>query len=123
APEQVNGSAGKLTAAADIYSLGAVLFDLLTGQPPFMGEHALKTIKQATKKPAQKLRSLAPRLDRDLETICAKCLERDPRARYRSAGALAEDLERWLDGRHIVARPVSPPMRVWRWVRRNPVIA
>ena len=117
APEQVNGSAGNLTPAADVYSLGAVLFDLLTGQPPFMGEHALKTIQQATEKPAPKLRTLAPGLDRDLETICAKCLERDPHARYRSAGEFAEDLERWLHGRSIVARPVSPPVRLWRWMR------
>ena len=123
APEQVNGSAGKLTPVADVYSLGAVLFDLLTGQPPFMGEHALKTIQQATEKPAPKLRTLAPALDRDLETICAKCLERDPHARYRSAGELADDLERWLHGRSIVARPVSPPVHLWRWVRRNPAIA
>src|SRR5215475_8009520 len=123
APEQVNGSAGNLTPAADIYSLGAVLFDLLTGQPPFTGEHALKTIQQATEKPAPKLRSLAPRLDRDLETICAKCLERDPLARYRTAGELADDLERWLHGRSIVARPVSPPVHLWRWVRRNPLVA
>jgi serine/threonine protein kinase/predicted Zn-dependent protease len=123
APEQVNGSAEKLMPAADIYSLGAVLFDLLTGQPPFTGEHALKTIQQATQKPAPKLRTLAPALDRDLETICAKCLERDPHARYRAAGDLAEDLERWLHGRSIVARPVSPPVHVWRWVRRNPLVA
>ena len=123
APEQVNGSAGNLTRAADVYSLGAVLFDLLTGQPPFMGEHALKTIQQATEKPAPKLRTLTPALDRDLETICAKCLERDPVARYRSAGELADDLERWLHGRSIVARPVSPPVHLWRWMRRNPVIA
>ena len=88
----------KLTPAADVYSLGAILFDLLTGRPPFMGEHALAVIQQATEKPAPKLRSLAPALDRDLETICAKCLEREPQARYRSAGDLAEDLERWLDG-------------------------
>ena len=106
-----------------MYSLGAVLFDLLTGQPPFMGEHALKTIQQATEKPAPKLRTLTPALDRDLETICAKCLERDPAARYRSAGELADDLERWLHGRSIVARPVSPPVHLWRWMRRNPVIA
>src|SRR6266480_3409084 len=123
APEQVNGSAGKLTPVADVYSLGAVLFDLLTGQPPFTGEHALKTIQQATEKPAPKLRTLAPALDRDLETICAKCLERDPHARYRSAGEFADDLERWLHGNSIVARPVSPPVHLWRWMRRNPIVA
>src|SRR6266481_6350710 len=123
APEQVNGSAGKLTPAADVYSLGGILFDLLTGRPPFLGEHALNVIQQASENPAPKLRTLAPMLDRDLETICAKCLEREPGARYRSAGALSEDLERWLEGRHIVARPVSPPARVWRWSRRNPVVA
>src|SRR6266700_2551654 len=123
APEQVNGSEGKLTASADVYSLGAVLFDLLTGRPPFTGEHALRTIQQAAEKPAPKLRSLDPGIDRDLETICAKCLERDPQARYRSAGELAEDLERWVRGHSIVARPVSPPVRLWRWSRRNPIVA
>ena len=123
APEQVNASTGTLTPAADVYSLGAVLFYLLTGQPPFTGENALKTIQQATEKPAPKLRTLMPALDRDLETICAKCLERDPNARYRSAGELADDLERWLHGRSIVARPVSPPVHVWRWARRNPIVA
>src|SRR6266487_5092954 len=123
APEQVNGSAGKLGPASDVYSLGAILFDLLAGRPPFMGEHALKVIQQASEKPAPKLRTLMPGLDRDLETICSKCLDREPSARYRSAGALAEDLERWLEGRHIIARPVSPPAEIWRGTRRNPVIA
>src|SRR5215211_8623586 len=123
APEQVNGSAGKLTHSADIYSLGAILFDLLTGRQPFLGGHALNVIQQATEKPAPKLRTLAPTLDRDLETICAKCLEREPKARYQSAGELAEDLERWLHGRSIVARPVSPPVHLWRWMRRNPLVA
>src|SRR6266550_5059032 len=76
APEQVNGSAAKLTPAADVYSLGAILFDLLAGRPPFLGEHALKVIQQASEKPAPKLRTLVPGSDRDLETICAKSLER-----------------------------------------------
>src|SRR6266545_3541 len=120
APEQAKGPADKLTPAADVYSLGAILFDLFTGRPPFLGEHALAVIQQASEKPAPKLRSLAPTLDRDLETICARCLERDPKARYRSAGDLAADLERWLVGRPIVARPVSAPARIWRWSRRNP---
>src|SRR5256884_2481426 len=123
APEQAKGSAAKLTPAADDYSLGAILFELFTGHTPFLGEHALAVIQQAAEKPAPKLRSLTTRLDHDLETICAKCLEREPRARYRSAGDLAEDLERWLAGRHIIARPVSAPVRALRWSRRNPAIA
>src|SRR5215471_5131206 len=126
APEQANPAltkAAKLTPTADVYSLGAILFDLLTGRPPFLGEHALAVIQQASQNPAPKLRSLVRTLDRDLETICAKCLHRDPVVRYRSAGDLAEDLERWLDGRSIVARPVSPPAQLWRWSRRNPIVA
>src|SRR5215471_1360262 len=123
APEQAKGPAAKLTPAADVYSLGAILFDLFTGRPPFLGEHALAVIQQAGEKPAPKLRSLAPHLDRDLETICARCLEREPKARYQSAAALAEDLERWLEARPISARPVRAPARVWRWSRRNPILA
>jgi serine/threonine protein kinase/TolB-like protein len=123
APEQAKGAAANLTPAADVYSLGAILFNLLTGRPPFLGEHALAVIHQAAEKPAPKLRTLAPALDRDLETICAKCLEREPNARYHSAGDLAQDLELWLEGRHIIARPVSPPARIWRWSRRNPIVA
>jgi TolB-like protein/tRNA A-37 threonylcarbamoyl transferase component Bud32 len=120
APEQAEGASPDLTPAADVYSLGAILFDLLTGRPPFVGSNALSVIRQASETPAPKLRLLAHSLDRDLETICARCLERDPKARYQSAGDLAADLERWLDGRPIVARPVLAPARIWRWSRRNP---
>src|SRR5262249_61097663 len=112
APEQVNGSAANLTPAADVYSLGAVLFDLLTGRAPFIGEHALKTIQPATEKPAPKLRTLAPPLHRDCEPLGARGWERDPPARYRSAGELADDLEGWLQGRAILARPISPPVHL-----------
>ena len=123
APEQAHGPAKNLNAAADIYSIGAVLFDLLTGRPPFLGDHALAVIKQAEEKPAPKLRSLVLGLDRDLETICTRCLEREPNARYRSAADVAVDLERWLEGCPIIARPVSPPVRVWRWSKRNRKLA
>ena len=123
APEQAKGPSAKLTPTADVYSLGAILFDLFTGRPPFLGEHALAVIQQASEEPAPKLRSLAPGLDRDLETICARCLEREPHARYSSAGDLAADLERWLEGRSIVARRVALPIRAWRWSKRNPQLA
>jgi len=120
APEQADGAAADLTPAADVYSLGAVLFNLLAGRPPFLGSNAVSVIRKASETQAPKLRSLAPSLDRDLETICARCLERDPKVRYQSAGDLAADLERWLGGHPIVARPVSPPARIWRWSQRNP---
>jgi tetratricopeptide (TPR) repeat protein/tRNA A-37 threonylcarbamoyl transferase component Bud32 len=123
APEQASGDAAQLKPTADIYSLGAILFDLLAGRPPFLGSHALSVIHQAAESPAPKLRSLSKVADRDLETICARCLEREPTARYRSAHDLAEDLERWLEGRPIIARPVSPPIRIWRWSKRNPRLA
>lgn len=123
APEQATDSNTQTLPAADIYSLGAILFDLVAGRPPFLGAHALSVIRQASETTAPKLRSLSKVSDRDLETICARCLEREPAARYQSAGALAVDLERWLDGRPIFARPVSLPIRVWRWARRNPKFA
>lgn len=120
APEQAEGAASDVTPAADVYSLGAVLFKLLAGRAPFLGPNPVSIIRQASEAPAPRLRSLAPSLDRDLEIICARCLERDPDARYQSAGDFAEDLERWLDGRPIIARPISPAARVYRWVQRNP---
>lgn len=123
APEQASHAATELKPTADVYSLGAILFDLLAGRPPFLGAHALSVIRQAAESPAPKLRTLSKLADRDLETICSRCLERDPKLRYPSAHDLAEDLERWLEGRPIIARPVSPPIKIWRWSRRNPVLA
>src|SRR2546423_4331030 len=123
APEQAENPAADLTPATDIYSLGAILFELLSGGPPFLGEHAVAVIRQAAENDAPKLRSVVPKASRDLETICARCLQRDPNLRYQSASALAEDLDRWLEGRPIKARPASPPERLWRWSRRNPKLA
>ena len=123
APEQAHGPAKDLSPAADIYSIGAMLFYLLTGRPPFVGDNALAVIKETADKPAPTLRTFDPELDRDLDIICAKCLEREPSTRYLSAGDLAGDLERWLQGRPILARRLIAPVRVWRWSKRNPKFA
>jgi serine/threonine protein kinase/tetratricopeptide (TPR) repeat protein len=123
APEQASQSAAELNPTADIYSLGAILFDLLAGRPPFLGAHALSVICQAADTPAPKIRTLTKLADRDLETICSRCLDRDPKLRYPSAHDLAEDLERWLEGRPIMARPVSAPAKIWRWSKRNRKLA
>src|SRR5438105_1253375 len=122
APEQADGAASDFTPDADVYSLGAVLFNVLAGRPPFLGPNPLSVIRQASERPAPKLRTLSRNsgVDRDLETICARCLERHPEARYQSAGDFAADLERWLSGRPVAARRISPPARMWRWSQRNP---
>src|SRR5437899_5458447 len=120
APEQTECPADKLTCAADIYSLGAILFYLLTGRPPFVGANVLVVIHQAAATPAPRLRSLAPSLDRDLETIVARCLEPDPKSRYKSAGTLADDLEHWLRHEPIRARRVGVFTRGRKWMRRTP---
>src|SRR6266542_5400917 len=123
APEQAECRATDLTGATDIYSLGAILFYLLTGRPPFVGPNVLSVIHQAAATRAPRLRSLAPSLDRDLETIVARCLESDPNARYKSAGALAEDLEHWLRHEPIRTRRTGIFTRGRKWVRRNPTSA
>ena len=120
APEQTECPADKLTCAADVYSLGAILFYLLTGRPPFVGPNVLHVIHQAVASQAARLRSLAPSLDRDLETIVARCLENESKARYQSAGALADDLEYWLRHEPIRARRSGIFTRGRKWVRRNP---
>jgi tetratricopeptide (TPR) repeat protein len=123
APEQADGPAARLTATADIYSLGAILFELLTGRPPFVGDNAFAVMKQSAEKPAPKVRSLARHVDRDLETICARCLEREPADRYQSAANLANDLQSWLDDRPIAARRSRPWVHSRRWIRRNRKLA
>jgi tetratricopeptide (TPR) repeat protein len=123
APEQADGPAAKLTPAADIYSLGAILFELLTGRPPFVGDNAFAVMKQSAAQPAPKLRSLRPKADRDLEIICARCLEQEPADRYQSAASLADDLQNWLDDLPIVAFPPGPSLRARRWIRRNRKLA
>jgi WD40 repeat protein len=121
APEQAAGR--RLTRAADIYSLGAILYQILTGRPPFQGGNLLEVLQQIQQREPQLPRQLNPRVNRDLEIICLKCLDKDPHRRYATAEALAEDLEHWLAGKPIKARPVGKAERLWRWCRRNPVMA
>jgi serine/threonine protein kinase/tetratricopeptide (TPR) repeat protein len=120
APEQAECAATDLGSAADIYSLGAILFYLLAGRPPFVGPNVLSVIHQAATTPAPRLSSLAPSLDRDLETIVARCLESEPAARYQSAGEVADDLDHWLRHEPIRARRSGVFTHGRKWVRRNP---
>lgn len=122
APEQASAESC-LTTAADIYSLGAILYELLAGRPPFVADTPIETLKLAAETAAPPLRRFASDVPHDLEVICLKCLAKEPTARYASAAALADDLERWLEGRTIIARPASNAERAWRWAKRNPAVA
>ena len=123
APEQAVGNNAAVSCVTDVYGIGAVLYQLLTGHPPFAGGATYETIKLLLDTEPRPPRSLNSKIDRDLSTICLKCLEKDPKRRYSSALALAEDLERWLKHEPITARSVGPLVRGRKWVRRNPSIA
>jgi serine/threonine protein kinase/Flp pilus assembly protein TadD len=123
APEQATGNNAAVSSATDVYGLGAVLYQLLTVQPPFAGGTTYETIRLLLNTEPRKPRGLNPKIDRDLSTVCLKCLEKDPNRRYSSALALAEDLEHWLKHEPIRARRTGVLIRSRKWVRRNPGIA
>jgi TolB-like protein/tRNA A-37 threonylcarbamoyl transferase component Bud32 len=122
-PEQAMGNNSAVSSATDVYGLGAVFYQLLTGQPPFAGGATYETIKLLLDTEPRPPRLLNPKIDRDLSTICLKCLEKDPKSRYSSALALAEDLERWLKHEPIHARHTGVFTRGRKWVQRNPARA
>ena len=123
APEQAQGRLKEVSAASDVYALGAVLYEMLTGRPPFKGASAVDTMLQLCTLDPVPPHQLQPRVPPDLETICLKCLEKEPRRRHASAEALADDLQRFRAGEPILARPTPVRERLWKWARRRPIVA
>jgi eukaryotic-like serine/threonine-protein kinase len=122
-PEQAGGGRTKVGRASDVYSLGAILYHLLTARPPFRAETISETLQQVQTSEPLSPRLLNPSVPRDLETICLKCLEKEPPRRYQTAQAVAEELDRFLNNEPIHARPVTRAERTWRWCRRKPALA
>jgi eukaryotic-like serine/threonine-protein kinase len=123
APEQAQGHAKEAGPTVDVYAAGAILYELLTGRPPFRGTTALETLEQVKATDPVPPSRLVPGVPRDVETICLKCLQKEPGKRYETARALGDDLRRFLEGRPILARPISGLERAWRWCRRNRFVA
>jgi WD40 repeat protein/tetratricopeptide (TPR) repeat protein/predicted Ser/Thr protein kinase len=122
-PEQAAGKRGQLGPHSDVYALGAILFYMLTARPPFAAESMTETLQLVVNTDPPSPRLLNPAVPRDLETICLKCLEKEPHRRYGAAYQLAEELARFIADRPILARPAGRPEKAWRWCRRNPVVA